>query len=437
MLPRKSKHSYGLLPLLFLLTAGMQVAVAQSSSSSSSESSGFSWEAPVPAPVQPGFYRIAIGPAISAVAAKVTLQDLRLLRDGQQQPYILQQEGFYDTTRFQALEIMERQRTPAQLTTVTFRGPEAGQEGHTLLDQLVLQVKNTGVRKLLRVSGSNDGHEWYAISGWLLFDPESMNGTEGDQQVSFRLPATDYTWYQLQVNDSASAPLYIEKIGRFLISTRPADYIPNPTPKLTKITAQNAQESIFRIDADAAYVIDKISIDISAPTLYRRPVVVAVAAEDKSHSKSGPAYHPIAHFTLRPGQTSIQLPSPVKQQQLYLLVTDGDSPPLQIGRVHTFQQITYLVAYLEKGGTYQLKGGDAHLAAPVYDLTYFTDSLPAQLPVLLPGMIVQINGKEAAATPTVFQSKIWIWIGLILVIGLLAVISLRMLREMKQRGPGN
>lgn len=425
---RMRKYSYR--ALLCLLAGYAQVSVAQE------QVPRFTWEAPVPAPTQSGFYRVAIGPAISAGAAKATLQDLRLYRDGQQQPYILQQEGFYDTTRFQSLEIMERQHTPEQLTTITFRGPEEGREGHTLLDQLVLQVKNTGVRKLLRVSGSNDGKEWYAISGWLLFDPEAVQGTVGDQHVNFRLPATDYTWYQLQVNDSASAPLYIEKIGRFLISTRPADYIPNPTPKVTKITGQNAQESIFRIDTDAPYVTDKISIEISAPTLYRRPVVVAVASVNPD-IKGGISYEPLTHFTLRPGQTTIHLPAPVKQQQLYLLITDGDSPPLQIGRVHTFQQITYLVAYLEKGGTYQLKGGDAALAAPVYDLTYFTDSLPAQMPVLLPGMLVRTGGKEAAPTATVFQSKRWIWIGLIGVITLLAVISLRMLREMKQRGPGN
>jgi hypothetical protein len=87
------------------------------------------------------------------------------------------------------------------------------------------------------------------------------------------------------------------------------------------------------------------------------------------------------------------------------------------------------VAWLQKDKQYTLKIGRTTLPSSVYDLEFFKDSIPENPSVLIPGSAVLIAHVKPHASPTFFTSRVIIWVALILVIGVLGVMSFRLIKD--------
>ena len=76
--------------------------------------------------------------------------------------------------------------------------------------------------------------------------------------------------------------------------------------------------------------------------------------------------------------STIAQPLPlVRTKDFYIVVSNEDNPPLEITAIRTFQPRRELVAYLEKGKSYQLVFDDPKAPKPNYDLNEFTGRIPA------------------------------------------------------------
>jgi len=115
------------------------------------------------------------------------------------------------------------------------------------------------------------------------------------------------------------------------------------------------------------------------------------------------------------------------------VIDNQDSPPLQIKHIRFYLLNTYLVASLQKGQAYYLQFGDAKTKAPAYDLSYFKDNIPPQLPVIAPGEINTLTSPDETQSATFFRNKNIIWAAIILVIGLLGFMTYQMLQETKKQ----
>ena len=65
---------------------------------------------------------------------------------------------------------------------------------------------------------------------------------------------------------------------------------------------------------------------------------------------------------------SVPLENLVRSRELILLIKNGDSPPLPISAVRVERRPVYLVFLARQPGAYHLLTGNAHCAAPRYDL---------------------------------------------------------------------
>ena len=65
---------------------------------------------------------------------------------------------------------------------------------------------------------------------------------------------------------------------------------------------------------------------------------------------------------------SVPLENQVRSRELFLLIKNGDSPPLPISAVRVERRPVYLVFLARQPGAYHLLTGNAHCAAPRYDL---------------------------------------------------------------------
>ncbi len=380
----------------------------------------YTWQAKVPAVEQSGFYNIALTPDVLAYRFP---QSIRLLRDSVEVPFLYQeQSGGHDAAQFDTFHITEYTRLAGKSSTLVFHNSKAD-----TLTHFEVLFKNAWIVKTMRISGSNDQQNWFGVTDAFVFDPVSAVGSTSTTTLVKRIaiPSSDYTWYKLEINDSASAPLLIEKIGRYKTNSIAAEYVALPSPQISYAPRNKSHESPVLLQFDRPYRISKLSFNITTPSLYHRNASIA--------TPNGDGMNKIQAFVISSDQPSqVVLDVPGNYKQLYIVIEDRDNSPLQFGIVKAWQLSGYLTAYLERGYSYLLTGGDPTKEAPVYDLAYFRDSVPTNIPVIQPATTVIIPRKPLTATPPpLFKSKWWIWTALVAVITFLAFIVRRMLREMQ------
>lgn len=421
---RKITHKWPM--LLLLLAAG--AANAQNPPR-------YTWQAALPSVPATGFYHIMVTPAI---AARVNGRaDFRILEGNKEVPYLLQEQvGGYTTAGFEPFEIADNIQVAGKQSTIVFHNAN-----HYTLDHFEMVLKNARVIKTMRISGSDDKKNWYGVTDAFVFDPASAvpdaSGTIVVKTID--IPSSKYTWYQLVINDSTSAPVFIEKIGRYKSDSRATEYTAVPAPVMsTPEAAKYPRETHLHLKFDQPYLINKLSFNITAPALYRRRV--EIVAMDSSESTIGKP--PVVH-SIRLGEFNLSADQPAQvvlgnggnYKELVLIVYNDDNPPLQFGAVNAWQQTIWLTANLQQGTAYVIKGGDAALLPPVYDLAYFKDSVPASIPVIQPEAPVNIAVAAMAdnknSSLTVFGSKWWIWAALIAIAVFLVFIATKMLKEMQ------
>lgn len=197
---------------------------------------------------------------------------------------------------------------------------------------------------------------------------------------------------------------------------------------------QQQKKTILTFSATTPVLIDKLVFRVAAPTLYYRRAILYQKHEGrKERRRRQPGYQARHSFVLA-AQTSNALDlADFRSRRFYVEIHNGDNPPLVLEKIEAYQRPVYLVAFLEKGQSYYLAFGSKHLLPPpAYDLAYFRNTIPRQLPTLRPLDIQLLAGKqEKPGNPlnALFTSRQLIWLVLLVVIALLGYITYKMVQE--------
>ncbi|MGV3504598.1 MAG: hypothetical protein ACO1O1_12900 [Adhaeribacter sp.] len=190
------------------------------------------------------------------------------------------------------------------------------------------------------------------------------------------------------------------------------------------------QKTILRFQADTAVLLDQLRFHIAAPGLYHRPATLYRRRETRRKHRRD--YEFVAHFVLAARQANtLELPG-FRSRDFYVEITNGDNPPLAFSKVGAYQQTRSLVAALEAGRPYYLAfGSPRRLPRPAYDLSYFQDLIPPQLPTLRAQQVqtIPLPAPAGRHLNALFTSRHLIWAALLAVIALLAFMSYRLVKE--------
>jgi hypothetical protein len=145
-------------------------------------------------------------------------------------------------------------------------------------------------------------------------------------------------------------------------------FLPIPDPKILQQDSSD-HHSYYWLQYDDDYRIDRLSLVITSPALYKRTAVVSTEGDQGIAMLA-------ATINIDPADSVFQL-SPIRANRLLIEVANHDNAPLAITRVGTAQTGIYLLTYLEPDHIYRLMAGDPKVNTPDYDLHYFTDSIPA------------------------------------------------------------
>jgi hypothetical protein len=223
-----------------------------------------------------------------------------------------------------------------------------------------------------------------------------------------------------------------------------AGYLPLPDPMISQKDSSN-KHSYYRLQYDDTYRIERLSLIVSTPILYKRTVRIMVE-EDSTGDK------PVTCVSIDPKDTVFLLPA-VKAKTLLIDIANGDNAPLVIRKVVSAQSGIYLLAYLltGEGSRYELGAGDSTEGPPDYDLHYFTDSLqqhPFDIglqPVRLragwaagqKARVKQATGGAASGQDGVSaggrKSGLLLWSILIFILLMLTFVSIKLARAVSQK----
>ena len=385
----------------------------------------FRFRATVDAVPQPGFHRILLPPDVVG-HLNANLTDIRLY-DGQQRevPYRLTRQQPTQTTPFVDYEIISRQSRPNVTTTLVVRN-----RAQSRISSLGIVIKNTNVGKKARLSGSTDAQNWYAIDDAIRLSPTQTHaGTTDTKRLNF--PLSDYEYYRLEVNDSLSTPLNILRVGRYaqLASAGTYSAIPGVITNQRDSSDKRTYIHLTRTD-DARF--DRLVLVVQSGAPFRRRADVGQFRTRKlRRGRVERWFEVMRSFELTDADSNVVNLPGLRANELSVVITNDDNPPLVIRDVRAYQLTTYLLANLTAGVPYQLRFSADDVTTPAYDPTPFSTNLPANPPMAqLSG--ITANQAGLANTTSFFTDSRIIWPALGLVLLVLGLLSYRMLREMGQ-----
>jgi hypothetical protein len=378
---------------------------------------------------EPGFYKIHLPPSVTG-HLNPRLGDLRLMDgQGQEVPYFLtREEAVRQQSQFREYEMVRYGSNGRQASTLVLRNP-----ARSPISNISLLIKNADVQKRAQLSGSNDAQAWYIIQDRLLL--QSIHNREATAELKLLdFPLSDYEYYRLEINDSASAPLNIVRAGFYDTFTQSGQFTQLSDLTVRQQDSAGVKKTFLTFSSPQLLLLDKLTLDISGPSHYRRQATLyALRQEPDRRGREMTVREPVRQVELSSGKENTVLLPSLRGREWVLEIENQDSPPLQIREARLYQRNTYLVAELQQGQGYRLVFGRPDAAPPAYDLAYFRDQVPAAVPVLHPGP-VQPNPALAAPAPEgalsrLLANELVIWSALLLVIGFLAVMSFQMLQE--------
>ena len=390
----------------------------------------FRTEATLPVVDSSGFYRVPLDPRIS-VHVNESFSNIRIFNGkGTEVPYLVEtQVNDKRGTRFVAHMIEDVQQIQDSCTLIIFR-----KAINAPIRDITLQIRNAEVTKELILSGSDDRKTWYALKDrFYIANIASQSDVNELRIVDF--PLSSYRYYRLWINDTEGALLNILQVGYYSESPEEVRYLEVPGGELSQETIADERRTYVRLRFDTLRLLDMITWNISGLPFYLREASLFTEGERRDRKgKPEPYREHLVSFRLNSaGKNELHVPG-LKVDNLLLVMENDDNPPLNISGVNCYQRSRHITAWLERDSVYVLKFGEPSLRFPVYDIGFFKDSIPAEVPSIVPAAITAVPLPVVAATSSGFFQKKVIWIVLILVIALMAIMTFRLVRETKGTG---
>jgi hypothetical protein len=117
-----------------------------------------------------------------------------------------------------------------------------------------------------------------------------------------------------------------------------------------------------------------------------------------------------------------------KTTKIRLVIQNLDNRPLDKVEVKPFTRLETIKLKLEKDKKYVLAYGKKEDQLPQYDLEYFKNSIPLNLKTAEPGNEIKIPHVLPAVQKPLVNSKLWIWVALVVCVLIIGVFSLKLLK---------
>jgi len=369
-----------------------------------------------------GYYEIQINPRLISFS-KEDYSDIRLFsKRGDEVPYILREEqpatsitGFKEHIIIENRYLESKKMSRVVVHNITKK----------TFSSFVLVVRNSEVDKELIIKGSDNNKDWYFIQKDKLRRLGNYNETTGLFILEF--PKSDYEYFELSTNDKKKDPIRIVKVGYYDSKFMEGLYSEVSVNKFSQKDSSDKKSYII-IHFDQNSEINRLNFKVSGPELFRRDAIIGNFRIQNDNK----VFEYIESFEISSSKPSQWEFEKLRVSELVLVIMNYDNIPLKVEEVKAFQLNKYLIANLKTGESYFVRTANNLAIKPDYDLKYFSDSIPETL-VTLNTNDIELSQIAQPDTPKVFFTKTVLWSVIILIVGLLAFLSVRMIKEMGKK----
>ena len=388
------------------------------------------------------FYKIRLSPSIIAHLNDKG-SNIRIYKKGNDKeiPYLLDFNKAADAVapEFRRYDIVEN-KTEKNKTTIIFENSDG-----TMVDHILLSIKNAEVIKHCVLSGSNNQQEWFMVKQSFFISPSQNNDTTiSNEYIPF--PLSDYKFYKIEIDNKHSGLIKI--LGAGYYQSYPYKQVQKNAVsiidglKFSQVDSSNKNTYVKIYFDHAGYKANnpdflkiEIAPDSSRSFFYRNCSLALKRTVTIKHRPPSTSMESIRYFSLSSetfDSLGVYLP---RLGGFYIIIENKDNVPLKIQSVKAYQFNHYLTAYLNADKNYQIKIDSDNLPLPEYDINYFKNKIPASPPVLEAGALMAINTNKAGKNifNNEFLNKKTVWIVIIVVLLLLAYVSQKIVKEMKNK----
>jgi hypothetical protein len=404
------------------------------------------------------YHKILLAPEITGPMTR-GLADIRIYSETQREiPYVLRSESHATRqTGFKQYKIYDRDynRGWDYESRYLIRNDEG-----TTIDHIVLKIRNFSDNKRVRISGSDDGNQWFTIKNGYTFH-EVTSATDAFNYKVVHFPKSNYKFYKLESDDRRHRdPINIMEAGYFTDDLEHGSYQAAIVPNLTQTEDREKKTSTIKVQWPHSQWVDKLRLDINTEENFHRRAELFV----KYYNEDSTFYmEKVKTFWLSSTQLNELRFNKFKCKEMHLVIDNKDNYPVKINDALAFQLKHYLIAELKKGEQYFVQFGNRMAKKPEYDIVYFTDEIPAEMkqlrtfnaqrldvfrpeaeiaPVVNEGPYLTEEPAGEAENPTpqieeevpFFKQKTFIWLCIGLVIVFLGFMSIKMMGEVGKDG---
>jgi hypothetical protein len=375
-----------------------------------------------------GFYRIKLTPKVTTGLSQ-DCSNVRIFdKNGKEIQYMMDEAQRILSSKFVAYNILSNEQTPGCCTAITFENP-----GDQKMNHFLIRIKNAEAHKYGTLAGSDDKRRWYVLKENFFLN-NINNGAATSEIRVLDFPLSDYRYYRLNVDDSASLPLNIIEVGYLEDFVMDASYSEVENVRIAIADSAQSKQTHCYISFDSLQWVDQIHFSIANSPFYKRLATLYETIEivKKNGSKKKTRRH-LRSFEISSNGTAMLDVKGSVARNWVVVIDNYDNPPLEIESIKIRQLDRYLVAYLDGASPYTLKVG-RNMKAPVYELAYFKESIPGNSPIVVPATFNVFEKKnKKLETKTFFSSRAWIWCGIVGIILIMGWMSWGMIKETKSR----
>lgn len=386
----------------------------------SSSFAQFGFTSTVPKVEEAGYYNLQLSPEVIALSKKADLSDIRI-KDGKgnEVPYVLRSENPKDEKRDFTTFDLEENSFKDSVNVVIVKN-----EVQEDLSQFCITLKSADIRKQIGLRASNDMKTWFVVKQNTMSAMSLSSSDQTEETIIYDFPKGNYKYYQLTISNQQKEPLQIINVGKYKYTETMGKYIKIDLGKFVHKDSAKVSYITFP-DLKFNYKIDLLEFVIESKFGYQRDASIA-----ESRGKSAFKYFTLSSKNNAP----ISLRNASLSDKTEIRIENKDNPPLSISSVVAYQWCRYICVYLEKGTEYTLYGGDNRLSKPEYDLTYFEENIPKELPLINTGEVKVANAPQVIPKELAWYEKpLFMWLAIALVGGFLFFVCYRMIGDLNKK----
>ncbi len=297
----------------------------------------------------------------------------------------------------------------------------------TVINSIQLHFNDQSFDWKINLEAGHDQQQWYS-----LLKDYRITAIK-NQEVDFRFsklifPPAYYRFFRLYIPSRQQPSLSGAAVSRHETSGEILKTYPVSTILSSELKKE--KQNVFSFALVQAVPVSRLQLFVKDSFDYYRPCRIETVTDSfKNGNETTYQYTTVYNGILNSWEKTPFVFEDRIAKKFRIVIDNHDNRPLQAESVWVQGYEYHLTARFTEPAAYFLVYGNTTSASPSYDLTAFSQKIPATLQTLEPGPAVEIKKEAPEVTKPLFQNKLWLWAVMLIIISLLGWFTLKMMKR--------